>query len=99
MRRVIAYATPRRHDGGYGIGVELSGNGQAQPFLVKDKSRLELGIEAIRRRHIDPREVAELVEVLLQLRYAADLAASLCVQQFREIVPRGVVGFGGGYYS
>lgn len=61
-----------------------------------------MGIEDIaeirRRRIIHHREVPELVKVLLQLRYAVDLGASLRMEQSREFVPRGVVSFGG-YFS
>lgn len=39
------------------------------------------------------------MEVFLELRHAADVAAWFCVKKPREIMPRGVVFLGGGYYS
>lgn len=39
-------------------------------------------------------EVAETVEVLLELRHAADLASLAGIEEPCEIVPRGVVNFG-----
>lgn len=37
------------------------------------------------------------MEVVLELGHAAELAASLGVEESREVVPRGVVAFGGCY--
>lgn len=45
--RVIADAAPRRHNRRYGVGVELSGDGQAEVLLVKHDGRLEFGVEVI----------------------------------------------------
>ena len=81
--RGIGNAAPRSHDRGNGVGVEFSGDRQAQPFLVKHNGGLELLIEGVREilRRFGQREVTEVVEVLLQLRHAADLAAPLGVKE------------------
>ena len=104
MRGGVGDAAPRRHDGRYSIGVEFPCDWQAEALLVTEDGGLELGIEGVREvgRCFGESEVSETVEVLFEFRHAADVAASLGVQELGEIVPRGVVrlcflGFGGYY--
>lgn len=104
MRGGVGDAAPRRHDGGYSLRVKFSGDLQAEVLLVTEDGGLELGIEGVSevRRCFRESEVSETVEVLFQFGHAADVAASLGVQELGEIVPRGVVrlcflGFGGYY--
>jgi len=101
VRRGVGDAAPRRHDDGHSLGVEFSGDRQAEALLVTEDGGLELGIEGVSeiRCRFGEREVSEAVEVLFQFRHAAHVAASLGVQELGEIVPRGVVrlcflGFG-----
>ncbi|KAF7810101.1 hypothetical protein G2W53_036844 [Senna tora] len=106
---VVADAASRRHDRRYGVGVELSGDGQAEPLLVEHDGGLELVVEDIGEitgpRRFLLREIAEAVEVLLELAHAAHVAAPLGVEESREVVPRGVIvvvvvaAFFGGCYG
>lgn len=95
--RGVAHATPRRHDGRYGVGVEEACDGQSKVPLVKNNGGLELSIEHIGEILVGYREVAEAVEVFLELRHAVDVAPLPGVYEPVEIVPSGIVD--DSYYS
>ena len=81
MRCGVGDAAPRRHNRGNRVGVEFSGDWQAEAFLETDERGLELRIEGVCeiRRRFGEGEVTEAVEVFFQFRHAADVATSLCV--------------------
>lgn len=77
MRVVITHATPRRYDGQYSVGVELSGDRQSKVLLVENNGGFELSVEDIIEfllaRWLP--EVTKTIEVSLELRHAADAGA------------------------
>ncbi|KAK3429001.1 hypothetical protein EUGRSUZ_E00420 [Eucalyptus grandis] len=90
-------AAPGRHDGRYGLGVELAGDVEPEVGLERDDGGLEVVIEHVREVGDGGGEVPEPAEVPLELRHAVHLAPLPGVLEPREVPPRGIPGVDGYY--
>lgn len=72
----IGHAASRGENLRHGGDIELTGNGEAEFFLVECESRLEPGIEnVISESVVSKMEVTETMQVFFDFRYADYLAA------------------------
>lgn len=84
----IGDAAPGQHDLWNGVGVEFTGDGEAEFFLVSYDGRLQSGVERIGQiRRGQGFEVPEALKVLLQLRHAADVAPPPGIDELGEAAP------------
>ncbi|KAF8019321.1 hypothetical protein BT93_G0102 [Corymbia citriodora subsp. variegata] len=90
-------AAPGRHDGRYGLRVELAGDREPEVGLVRHDRGLEVVVEHVREVGVGRREVPEPAEIPLELRHAVHVAPLAGVHEPREVPPRGVPGVDGYY--